>query len=78
MDSCEIFQKLKQVFDQQDINHELLSKLKQKTVYLNKNTLKIHLLYFLMDKDDKTASIKNPKDLWFIKENPDNIKLIIQ
>ena len=78
MDSCEIFQKLKQVFDQQDINHELLSKLKQKTVHLNKNTLKIHLLYFLMDKDDKTASIKNPKDLWFIKENPDNIKLIIQ
>ena len=78
MDSCEIFQKLKQVFDQQDINHELLNKLEQKTVHLNKNTLKIHLLYFLMDKNDKTASIKNPKDLWFIKENPDNIKLIIQ
>ena len=31
-----------------------------------------------MDKDDKTATIKNPKDLWFIKENPYNLNLIIQ
>ena len=78
MDSNEIFQKLKKVFDQQDINYELLNNLKRKTVHLNKNTLKVHLLYFLMDKNDKTATIKNPKDLWFIKENPDNLNLIIQ
>ena len=78
MDSNEIIQKLNKVFEQQEINYELLNKLEQKTVHLNKNTLKVHLLYFLIDKDDKTASIKIQNDLWSIKENTDNISLIIQ
>ena len=76
MNSSQIYQLIKEIFANKKINYKLLNKLKRKSVSDLKSTVKIYLLQFLFDKEDKTAHILNKNDLWFIKENADNIDII--
>ena len=76
MNSDDIYQRLCQLFSQRDINYDLMNKLNKMSVSNLNNTIKIYLLQFLMDQEDKTAHIQKKDDLWFIKENIDNKTII--
>ena len=76
MNSDDVYERLLETFDHRDINYDLVATIKKKNVSDIKNTIKIYLLQFLLDCDDKTALIKNKDDLWFISENAHNLNMI--
>ena len=76
MNLDETYQQLKQVFEQKEINNDLLNELKKRSIAEIKTTIKIYLLEFLIDPEDKKAVIKNEKDLWIIDDNVENINLL--
>lgn len=76
MNSNDTFQLICELFKKRKINSQLINKLEQKKVSDLKSTVKLYLLKFLIDPDDKTAHIYNKNDLWFIKENAENIDII--
>ena len=76
MDLVEIYQIICEIFQKEKINYDLMIKLNQGTNSNVKTTLKIYLLQFLFDQEDTTAHIGNKNDIWFIKENPENINMI--
>ena len=75
MNSINIFEKLSQIFKQEKINNELFNTLRVENASKLKTTLKIYILEFLLDKEDKNAGIKESNDIWFIKDNDENIEL---
>lgn len=61
MNSDDIYQRLCQLFSQRDINYDLMNKLNKMSVSNLNNTIKIYLLQFLMDQEDKTAHIQKKR-----------------
>ena len=76
MNFQETYQQLNQIFEQKEINNELLAELKNRRIAEIKTTLKIYLLEFLIDPEDKKATIKTEKDFWFYNENAETTNLI--
>ena len=76
MDSPDIYQLICEIFKEKEINYDLMVKLNQKSTSDIKTTIKIYLLQFLFDQEDKTAHILNKNDVWFIRENPENVNMI--
>ena len=76
MNSDDLLERLYRTFNQRDINYDLVTTLQKENVFDTKNTIKIFLVQFLIVHEDKTAHIKNKDDLWFIRENVDNLDII--
>ena len=63
MDSPDIYQFICEIFKEKKINYDLMVKLNQKSTSDTKTTIKIYLLQFLFDQEDKTAHILNKNDI---------------
>ena len=55
-----------QIFQQKDIDNELLKKLKFENLSQTKTTIKTYILKFLLAKEEKSFIIKDLNDIWFI------------
>ena len=75
MNSTNIFENLSQIFQRQEINNKLFNELKVENASKLKTTLKIYILEFLLDEKDSNAQIKKSDDIWFIRDNVDNLDL---
>ena len=75
MNSTNIFENLSQIFQRQEINNKLFNELKVENASKLKTTLKIYILEFLLDEKDSNAQIKKSDDIWFIRDNVDNLEL---
>ena len=76
MDSPDIYQLICEIFKEKEINYDLMVKLNQKNISDIKTTIKIYLLQFLFDQEEKAIHILNKNDIWFIRENPENVNMI--
>ena len=68
MNASNIYPKLCEIFKENEINFELLNNLELENISNTQNTIKIYILQFLIDKNDKKANIKESCDIWFIKD----------
>ena len=68
MNDTNIYETLCQIFQQKDIDNKLLKKLKLENLSKAKTTIKIYILEFLIDSEDKKSIIKDLNDIWFIKD----------
>ena len=75
MNSSNILENLCQIFEQKIIDNKLLFQFKSENVSQLKTTLKIYILEFLLDSNDKNAKIAKSNDIWFIQENSENSEL---
>ena len=75
MNSSNILENLCQIFEQKIIDNKLLFQFKSENVSQLKTTLKIYILEFLLDSNDKYAKIEKSNDIWFIQENSENSEL---
>ena len=78
MNPADIYQNLCEIFNTREISNELFQKLKKLNKSDFKTTIKLYLLQFLIDKEDKTAVIRNLNDIWFLKENITDKDIIIK
>ena len=76
MNTNEIFNKIVAIFKTKKINFKLQLKLEQQSHTDDKDLIKLYLFQFLLDQTNKTASIYDINDIWFIKERAANIDLI--
>ena len=69
MNFQETYQQLSSIFENKEINYNLINELKEsKNMEINKEIKKC-LLEFLIDPDDKKLNIKSENDFWFINVN---------
>ena len=69
MNFQETYQQLSNIFENKEINYNLINELKEsKNMEINKEIKKC-LLEFLIDPDDKKLNIKSENDFWFINVN---------
>ena len=78
MNPADIYQNLCEIFNTREISNELFQKLKKINKSDFKTTIKLYLLQFLIDKEDKTAVIRNSNDIWFLKENIKDKDILIK
>ena len=75
MNSSNILENLCQIFEQKIIDNKLLFQFKSENVSQLKTTLKIYILEFLLDNNDKNAQITKSNEIWFIRDNSENSEL---
>lgn len=78
MNPLDIYQNLCEIFNTSEISNELFQKLKKPNKSDFKTTIKLYLLQFLIDKEDKTTVIRNSNDIWFLKESMIEKDIIIK
>ena len=75
MNDTNIYETLCQIFQQKDIDNKLLKKLKLENLSETKATIKIYILEFLIDSEDKKSIIKDLNDIWFIKDKIEKVEI---
>ena len=70
-----ICQNFFQIFENKEINYELIEELKQEKISKLKETYKLYLLEFFIDPEIKNV-VNNKSDFWFRNENVNNLNLI--
>ena len=70
-----ICQNFFQMFENKEINYELIEELKQEKISKLKETYKLYLLEFFIDPEIKNV-VNNKSDFWFRNENVNNLNLI--
>ena len=76
MNFQETYQQLSNIFEDKEINNNLINELKESKDMEISKEIKKCLLEFLIDPDDKKLNIKSENDFWFINANDDNLFLI--
>ena len=70
-----ICQNFFKIFENKEINYELIEELKQEKISKLKETYKLYLLEFFIDPEIKNV-VNNKSDFWFRNENVKNLNLI--